>query len=502
MAGSGGRVGIGLGDVLYYPYVFISDRVWLASALLTYDRIFRLMPRVEEPAQVPDYVRLLADEGVVAEAQVTKQDARAASDALLRADLSGDVGAAFQLVRNGWRGFASLEQYEAMGVTRGSMGTLSLAGLMDSYEWGEPTLGRSGMGFGRGRTPAQFFMYRSNLTGKARRSLLDSGLAVIAGDYIGLRFDLARAYMTGLAAEVAKREAISVITSSPLDAAYFPGGVSALRHLVGQHGSLHSDLDSSFNGQLVVRAVGLDLPETLNQWPLRSNEADYLALLRAVLAIRRRTSGLRLNLQNALADISKTSAEALAATSGRDLKGFVDDLYRRTLHRDLERLQIEIRRSRLRSRLGYVGIQVALPPAVAAGLEATVSLDSGLTRVAAGASWALAVQRSIRAAQLDRQAAVMESPVGLLYVLGSHMQAKSVLDQIGYVSRRVLTGQSFPPNEGTPRRREKSQLRKATSSLRSDAAGDEVPAQHSTNRRADIDAARKWLAAKSDAPED
>jgi hypothetical protein len=438
-------------QALYFPYVYFPDSQWLFSSALYWDGIGRIIPPTMT-LDDPDHVRLFVDSGAVFDVPLgvdAVSDTSEHLQALLnRPDSMDALRRLYQvadLIPAGSSAeFAELEFF----VERVGLGALFVPR--------EPGLTRrivrddTGESHGGWGPNSPFFLHVSKFAPEARVQLLELGLAVRYRDLLGLRIDLARAYMSDLAENVASKNALMPVAGAAMDFVHIGG--SAIESLVAGIESvrrrrsdvqLEPDIQTeSLFAQYAFRGVGL-------QVPLFERDKDYRGDLleygKTVLKLRKSVEPYRFNFQAGLRAAAAELPDLLSIEDQAMRERHLETTFKKHIQSDLDKIRRELSSAGLAFHETVLNMQVAVP-AVLAGSATTVGigLSQPLIFLGGSLSAALGTYKAVRGRRLGRAATLQDSPFALLHVVQGELGPTELLKSVGAAARRLLR-RDLPP---------------------------------------------------------
>lgn len=442
---------------LFFPYVYFPDRVWLFSSLIYWDGIGRIVPR-EMQVEDSDHIKLLLEDGGVFDYPLPDSAVQKTSGSLLEVISKTEPGGVFvdnyqiaDLVDT----YRSLTESDLDFVSGRLISlthrTISPAFLRSDYLYRHDDLGRA-HSIDRS-TP--FFLHSTKFTRDAKAQLLELGLAVALRDQIGVRLDLARAYMADLANLVAGEGALMPIASAPMDFTHSGGGaVAALSDGLHHESDLPSgdaEAQKRANQEFMIhyafRGVGFDLGEEVNRWP-ESNQDKLTELSRQIIRLRQRLTPYRAGFQEGISEIAADLPNLLDIRSEAVRERHLEAQYRKHVAPDLDKMREEFKSAGISFRESLLNLQVAVPSVLTGSATALgIAVDQPLLLLGGSVSAAAGTYRAAANRKSARQKTVRENRFGLLHVMEKDLAPADLLEKIAIFGRRLLKRDPLPAVE-------------------------------------------------------
>ncbi|MBF6132511.1 hypothetical protein IU501_05800 [Nocardia otitidiscaviarum] len=378
---------------LYYPWMRFRNENWLKLALLTWDHLARIRPRLTLDSD-SDAVRRLQDEtDFLHSVEPVREDLRKL------ASVFGDIVRADEdrlLERYAWREV----------VTSGRPSSRDANGPRATYP------GLVWIHAGTGGPKMHLAL---------SRLLEEQGLAITveeaAGSYVGMHPRLARIYLTALADVVATRHRLSPATDDPrMHAAV--GTVDRLYDLLVDDEATSPVFDDVQHAYIHLAVNATLRPERLKEVPLST-----------LIAFRERHAGQLRAFRDHVGALSKEIESVAEIEDPAVAQLHLKSVYRSTTKPQLDELRKALSAFGVDSTAGLLGLKVDLPASALAGaVGGALTGVSGFT--GAGAGFAFAAVPYVADRIRLRRKAIQESPVSYLLAVDRKLAGKSLLGRM------------------------------------------------------------------------
>ncbi|WP_330182612.1 DUF6236 family protein [Nocardia sp. NBC_01503] len=370
---------------LYYPWMRFRSEEWLKLAMLTWDQVGRIRPRLTMDTDSDLARQLRAETDFLFDLEPSEQDL----------DTVGEL----------------FGQIVELGGAR-LRGRFSVRAAVEAAS---PTPAATGL---RARYPGLVWVYAGGAGRKMTQSLLlalvNAELAVVRDEdgvtHVGLHPFLARVYMTALADAVAANALLSPVTDD-LDAYSAVGTLDRLYELLLEKGAARpaiGDLDHAYI-HLAVEAVVR--PTNIADVPVRK-----------LIDFRERCTGELAAFRKHVGSLSEELAALAAIENPIAAHAHLHSVYRSTTQPQLDELRRAMRAFGVESSTGMLGLKVDLVSGtIIGGLAATAGQP---VVAAAGVTLTVApyVAGRIKARRLLRE----QSPVAYLLAVDQRLASRSL----------------------------------------------------------------------------